>query len=477
MISKKILQLTHCLLLLIPALSVAADNSPYHVNVHVGKDLKQFKLEYCFSQPTNGQALFLSDIAKKPFTPIRHISRHKSRLIKPEQLQQTLKTIQAGDCLQYTARFNGNITYPRYSERQSTRQQILVRLDQWLLQPQQTATQMLTINYYLPDKMEISAPGHLVKQSTNKRVYRISTQSMTWNGCIAIGHFKLIERQKNKANIHIALLNNNSSYPQQDIIRWVDANLNSLYQVYDQLPVDDLQIIVVPVGHDREPVPWAQVMRGGGNAVHLYIDETRPATEFMNDWVLAHELSHLLHPRLTAEGKWISEGMASYYQNVLRARSGLLTQEQAWTKMLAGFERGRQGTSHHNTLKQDSETMMRNRAFMRVYWSGAAISLMADTQLRRQSNNKQSLDTVLKKFKDCCLPTHNPWSAQRFIAKLDELSNSKIFSSLYNKYAYSKDFPDLQTSLSHLSIGNDMSHFSITKADNPVRNSIMEKIF
>lgn len=477
MISNRTRLLLYSIFLLIPTFSVAANNSPYHVNVYVSADLKQFDVAYCFDRPATGKNVSFSDLNNKFFTHMKLVSSHKQQVIKPEQLQQTLNTIQSGDCLQYTAYFNGNITSSRFSQRHSTRRQILVRLDQWLLQTQHTQPESLTVNYYLPDKMDISSPGRLVARSPNKRTYQMSTESMSWDGYIAIGSFKMIERKKNNANIHIALLNNDSTYPQQDIIEWVDVNLNGLYQVYNELPVNELQILVVPVGRDREPVPWAQVMRGGGNAVHLYIDETRPLTEFMDDWVLAHELSHLLHPRLTIEGKWISEGIASYYQNVLRARNGLLTEKQAWEKMLAGFERGRQGTAHYNTLKQDAESMMRNRSFMRVYWSGAAISLMADTQLRLRSNNKQSLDTVLKKFKDCCLPTHTPWSASRFMSRLDELSESRIFSTLYRKYAYSKDFPDLQSSLSRLSIDSDMSHFTTTDADNPVRKGIMEKAF
>ena len=37
---------------------------------------------------------------------------------------------------------------------------------------------------------------------------------------------------------------------------------------------------------------------------------------------------------------WLSEGTASYYQNVLRARAGILPAEDAWQRMHSGFRRG-----------------------------------------------------------------------------------------------------------------------------------------
>ena len=40
----------------------------------------------------------------------------------------------------------------------------------------------------------------------------------------------------------------------------------------------------------------------------------------------------------------LAEGLATYYQNVLRARAGLLTPSEAWEQIDAGFARGRGAT-------------------------------------------------------------------------------------------------------------------------------------
>ena len=71
----------------------------------------------------------------------------------------------------------------------------------------------------------------------------------------------------------------------------------------------------------------------------------------------------------------MSEGLASYYQSISRARVGMISTRETWEDLRAGFERGaRQG----RTLGDATENMRAELAYMQVYWSGAAIFLLAD---------------------------------------------------------------------------------------------------
>lgn len=80
---------------------------------------------------------------------------------------------------------------------------------------------------------------------------------------------------------------------------------------------------------------------------------------------------------------------------------------------------------------------------MLIYWSGAAIALMADTRLRTLSGGSESLDTVLARLQECCLPSKRTWQGAEFFNKLDELSPYPIFAELYKKYAYRRGMPDM----------------------------------
>ena len=102
---------------------------------------------------------------------------------------------------------------------------------------------------------------------------------------------------------------------------------------------------------------------------------------------------------------------------------------------------------------------------MKVYWSGAAIALLADIQLRRQSNGEESLDTVLGQLQACCLPSRRRWSGQRLFEKLDSFIASPVFMPLYREYANQEGFPELASVLRDLGV-NTNDDRSITLQDN-----------
>jgi predicted metalloprotease with PDZ domain len=120
-----------------------------------------------------------------------------------------------------------------------------------------------------------------------------------------------------------------------------------------------------------------------------------------------------------------------------------MSPQSAWNRLHAGFERGIRGTQRGRSLAEVSETMMRDRSFMRVYWSGAALALLADVELRLLSGGAQSLDTALSALHECCLPGDRSWTARELMMKLDQLTDTTVFSGLYRKHIDSVDFPDL----------------------------------
>jgi predicted metalloprotease with PDZ domain len=96
------------------------------------------------------------------------------------------------------------------------------------------------------------------------------------------------------------------------------------------------------------------------------------------------------------------------------------------------------------TLVDATERMYRDGAFMRVYWSGAAIMLLADQRLRSRSGGTQSLDLALARLRECCLSAETGWSARELFARLDQLTGTTVFAELYEQNLRSNRFPDLE---------------------------------
>ena len=89
---------------------------------------------------------------------------------------------------------------------------------------------------------------------------------------------------------------------------------------------------------------------------------------------------------------------------------------------------------------------------MKIYWSGTAIALMADVELRQRSNGEESLDSVFEKLQECCLPSDRSWSGTELFRKLDSLIDEPVFMPLYRQYASAPGFPDVESLLSRLGV-------------------------
>lgn len=432
------------LVLLAPAAAFGIGNS-HHYKVELHEDLSVIRVAACLSAPVPQRLINYGDNAfrylKALELPAGNAVKHLPRAPRTLDLAGT----KPGECIRYSVDLKDEVLHPRFGNRQSKHQQLLLSIHRWLWFPDpfDADRDAIDISFKLPTGMTVSAPWQLTERAEGMITYRYHQRPPDWDGYIAIGRFITTARVIGPATIDIAILNGRPAADTEAILHWVHKNLDALMLAYGEFPVPRLQVLVVPVGKDREPVPWGQVLRGGGDAVHVYIDQTRPLTEFLDDWVLIHELSHLLHPRLSDGNQWLAEGLASYYQNLLRARVGLLSRQRAWEKLHAGFQRGIRGTPRDLTLAEVSESMSRNRAYMRVYWSGAGISLLADYALRKQGSDGQSLDTALAELHRCCLPTRRLWSGREVMQKLDAITRTDIFTGLYQQHIPSTEFPDL----------------------------------
>jgi hypothetical protein len=330
------------------------------------------------------------------------------------------------------------------------------------------------ISFRLPDGYRVSVPWEPLTTDGDGATFRVDRSPASWRDMMAIGRFEVQEVAVPGARLRLSVLDGDPAAAAADMGRWIGEAANAVATLYGSFPLASPQILVIPRGEADEAVPWAQVLRGGGAAAHFFIDAARPLSEFRDDWTATHELSHMLLPYVKRGDAWLSEGFASYYQNVLRARAGMLEPEQAWEKLYRGFQRGRDGT-RGKTLAEASRSMGRDRAFMRVYWSGAAIALSADVELRRRTDGEQSLDTALAALRDCCLPSDRAWTGREAFDRLDRLTGDTVFRELYDRHVLDRRFPDIDEVSASLGVieRGDRLRFSSASPATALRDAIM----
>ncbi|MGJ7903049.1 hypothetical protein [Lysobacter sp. 1R34A] len=243
-----------------------------------------------------------------------------------------------------------------------------------------------------------------------------------------------------------------------ELQRWLAECTDAALTAYGRLPLREAKVLIRQsrdgAGRqggrrgDPSPVPWGQTRRDDGVSVLLYVRPDAGIDELRDDWTAVHELSHLFHPYLGRDGRWLAEGLASYYQNVLRARAGQLDGEEAWRRLDAGFARGRTAGAGAPL----GEIGWNRASTMRIYWGGALFWLEADLALRRE--RRLDLDTVLSRYARCCLDGEREVAPAEFVAELDRLGGGKVFAELFGRHAAMREFPSTQAAYRALGLGS-----------------------
>lgn len=172
---------------------------------------------------------------------------------------------------------------------------------------------------------------------------------------------------------------------------------------------------------------------GGIGLEHHRSSENSAAPGYFTEWeknwlgrdLLAHEYNHswdgkyrrgadLATPNFNVPMGdsllWVYEGQTQFWGNVVAARAGLLSQDQARDMLAfvaATYDKGRPGLSWRNvqdttndpTISQRRPLSYRNYQMSEDYYSGGQmIWLDVDTKLRELTKNKRNLDDFAKAF-------------------------------------------------------------------------------
>lgn len=341
----------------------------------------------------------------------------------------------------------------------------------WLPEKNRQIRKIL-LRFILPEGLKMSVPWYKVSGEDNTYLLDLGKAHSRLPALMGIGEMEIRQIPTKTSTLRLAVVGSKSESDFERTKKWIEQGVLATQTVFNSFPVSSQQILVVDLGAGKEPVPWGQVLRGGNPAIQLFIHSDHNLNEFLSDWTLVHELSHFFHPGFDRTGTWLGEGLATYYQNLIQSRHGILSEREAWRRLHAGFQRGLLQTQVGHSLRQESLSMSDTHRYMRVYWSGAAIALMADVHLRQRG---LSLDKTLHDFQQCCSSKRSSWDPEAFMEKLDQIADSEVFSSLFERYFHSDQFPDLKKVYDELGlrvIGSNV-HFSEEERAVKLRMAIM----
>ena len=155
---------------------------------------------------------------------------------------------------------------------------------------------------------------------------------------------------------------------------------------FGAFPVDRLLLVVLA---SRAPAIQGGNARGDGGArILLDVPPRFRREQFALDWVLIHEMVHLALPSLPRAQHWLEEGSATYLEPLIQAQAGRVDAGAVWTAMLAEYAQGLPSPGSGG-LDDDA-------SWGRTYYGGALFCLLADVRIRERTQNRRSLQDVLR---------------------------------------------------------------------------------
>lgn len=321
----------------------------------------------------------------------------------------------------------------------------------WLLTPVNwSMTRPFELKLEVPGKGSAILPFQLIRHSPGQFAYKAYPILPDHGGLSVFGNAQVRQLVFGDTGMTSAVIGDQSDETRM-LFEWIEQVVQAAVDVHGSAPGEKSLVVVVPVPFVRGVVPWAHVMRGGGSHIIAYVKQGASMDELLEDWTLFHEMTHLYHPYLHSGGRWVSEGFASYYQNVYRAHAGVVEPDYAYQRLMAGLERGRK----ENVRAGNRPVTQGGR--MRTYWTGAALALGADVSIRRHSRQDGSLALAMGQFAARQMPVDRSWHPRDYLAALDDELATPVLVPMYDDYVRDRYFPEPELSIKdwHVIFGLD----------------------
>lgn len=179
-----------------------------------------------------------------------------------------------------------------------------------------------------------------------------------------------------------------------------------------------------------------------GRRLVVNIGRRADRDDLATDWVLVHEILHLVYPRMSRRHRWMREGLSTYLEPIVRARAGDITDRQVWARWTSRL--------HNGLPRRGDRGLDRTPTWGRVYWGGTLYWLLADVKIRQATDNRRSIEHALEAVVAAGGTGRVRWPVERALRIGDRGTGTTVLLDLYREMAnspYDVDLDQLYRSL------------------------------
>jgi hypothetical protein len=294
-------------------------------------------------------------------------------------------------------------------------------------EPLPSSASFIEVEFHLPEGTPLVTPWTSVPAS-NRRL-RFTPEQHDGGSYIGIGSLLRDLGTFSVGNTVGSLFLLNLPHQASDaaLRTWIADSLGAVKSFYGDIINPRAVITLVPVQGINSPGVFGTVLRQGVPSSVIYFGAECSKLTLHDDWVAVHELFHVGNPIVTRKVPWFVEGFTTYYQDVLRARAGAVSAEDAWGDLHDGFRRFCQPEGGVS-LGEESHQLYSTHHYVRVYWGGACLAFLTDAAIRERSHGQRSLDDVLLELRRKSVSTQ--LDEADVVAALDKEAGEQLVSKL-----------------------------------------------
>lgn len=273
--------------------------------------------------------------------------------------------------------------------------------------------------------------------------YALESHELQTATYTAFGVNEAREIELNGTRVRIARLDGALDTDFDTLARWVADSARAVQSFYGRATDSDITVILAPVPGRRD-IPFGKLLPESGPGIIVLTGEHARPADLYADWVLVHELFHVGSPSFLGEGKWYDEGLATYFEPIIRARAGFITEDEVWSEFVDAMPRGlgvmtERGLEHSN-------------GYGDIYWGGALFCLLADVQIRNATSNAKGLEDGVRAVLAAGGIASEVWSLSDAIAIAERAVGVPVLSELIAAHAQKGSPVDLLTFFSALGV-------------------------
>ncbi len=322
---------------------------------------------------------------------------------------------------------------------------LIAPVSTWLLEPNPVRAGVpLTLHVTSPAGAAFASALHRSQPGLfDIEQHELRVASYSAFGQLRLHELDLTSRHGGRSRLEILFLDGALDLEKDAWLGFVNDSVRAVSAFYQGFPVPRATLFVMPRA-GRAGVLFGKVLPESSPGIALLIGQHTEPAMLADDWILVHELYHLGFPSFQGEGKWLDEGLATYYEPIIRTRAGLRSEASLWEEFATSMPQGLGALANGGLENAEN--------FRGIYWGGAIVCLLADVEIRRRSNGAQGLEQGLLALLDAGGHASEVWTLKDAIEAVDHALGAPVLEGLAVRHARRSQSLDLGRLFSDLGV-------------------------